>query len=208
VLHTDHRFSQAVEAAVTEIEVRTDAEVVVVAAAASGSYRDVCLLVGAVAAWATLAFVLYTPWHFEGTWLAVELPIVMALFTFAAGRSPTLVRRLTSRARREAQVQAAARAAFLEESVHGTPRRNAVLVYVSALEDTVVVLPDSGLLATMPLAEVNGLRFGAGPDPRAPGDLDHFVSGLRALGEVLHRHAPPVVGDNVDTIPNAPRIRS
>ena len=59
--------------------------------------------------------------------------------------------------------------------MHGTPRRNAVLVYVSALEGKVVIVPDSGLEAVRPAAELTIVRFGPHMDPHATGDLAAFL---------------------------------
>ncbi|RME24224.1 MAG: hypothetical protein D6798_11650, partial [Deltaproteobacteria bacterium] len=62
MLHTNAAFSEAVEAAVAEVESRTDAELIVVAAPRSGSYRDVAVLVGCVVAWLLLVGMLFSPW--------------------------------------------------------------------------------------------------------------------------------------------------
>jgi putative membrane protein len=208
MLHLDKDFATAVETVVGKIETKTDAEVVVVAAPRSGSYRDLALLVGAAAAWLTLVFVILSPFHFSGDWLPVEVPLVGLVFAWLADRSPGLLGRLAKRARQREQVLHAAHAIFHEEAVHGTKRRNAVLVYVSALENRVELLADSGLEAVMPLAELHTLRFGTATDPHAPGTLDEFVAGLRLLGERLARYAPAVEGDNDNVIPNAPRVRA
>ena len=101
----------------------------------------------------------------------------------------------------------AAHAAFHEEAVHGTRGRTGVLVYVSALEDAVVVLPDGGVEAHVPGAELAAIRWGEGADRAAPGSLEAFLAGLEALGAVLAAHVPPLEGDNPDEIPNAPRVR-
>lgn len=207
MLHTDSRFAEAVEAAVTDIESRTAAELIVVAAPRSGSYRDVAILFGCACAWLLLLAVLFSPWHFDPTWIPLELPLVGAATGWVAHRSPGLLRRLVTRSRRERQVQHAAEAAFHQEVVHGTRQRTGLLIYVSALEDRVLVMPDLGLDARIPGAEWNAIRWGQDADPRAPHDLEHFLAGLRAVGDVLAARLPPT-DDNPDEIANAPRIRS
>ncbi|RME25398.1 MAG: hypothetical protein D6798_09055, partial [Deltaproteobacteria bacterium] len=97
--------------------------------------------------------------------------------------------------------------AFHQELVHATRNRTGLLIYVSALEKQVLVLPDVGLDARVPRAEWNGLAWGPASDPHHPHDLDHFLAGLRAVGEILARHVP-ALDDNPDEIANAPRIRS
>ena len=208
MLLTDARFAAAVEEAVGQVEARTAAEVVVVAAPRSDRYREVPLLVGAVAAWAALCFVLFSPFHFAGVWLPLELPVVGVLAGWLGGRSAALTRLLTSRRRRAAAVERAAHAAFHEETVHGTRRRTGVLVYVSAIEDAVVVLPDGGVEAHVPGAELAAIRWGEGADRSAPGTLEAFLAGLAALGVVLAAHLPPVEGDDDNQISDAPRVRS
>lgn len=207
MLHTDSRFSQAVEAAVGRMEATTDAEVVVVAAPRSGSYRDLAVIVGAVMAWLVLLFVLFSPFHFSTAWIPLELPAVAIVATWAAHTRPGLLRRLASRRRQRAQVDAAADAAFHEEVVHGTRSRTGLLIYFSALEQRVVLRPDLGLDARVPGAEWNAIRWGTGADPHDPHDLDHFLAGLEAVGAVLARHVPPT-GTNPNEIADAPRIRS
>lgn len=208
MLHTDARFMETVEAVVGEIEADTDAEVVVVAAPRSGAYPEVAWAVGAGAAWLALVFVLYSPFHFSGQWLPLELPAVALLAGWLGGRSWRLIRLLTRASRRRAAVERAAHAAFHEEVVHGTVRRTGLLVYVSALEDRVVVMADGGIEAHVPGGELHAVRWGDGPDPAAPGDLDHFVAGLRQVGAALAAHVPPVEGGAANQIGNAPRIRS
>lgn len=207
MLHTDARFAEAVERTVTELEAHTDAEVVVVATPRSGSYRDVAVLFGCGAAWLMLLAVLFSPWHFTPAWIPLELPVVGVAAAWVAHRSPALLRLLTRRSRRHAQVLESAQAAFHQELVHGTRHRTGVLVFVSALEDRVVVMPDLGLDARVPGADWNAIRWGTGADPHAPGDLEHFLAGLKAVGEVLARRVPPTA-DNPDEIANAPRIRT
>ena len=204
VLHTDDRFADATEAAVTRIEGGTDAEIVVVAAPRSGSYRDVAVICGAAAAWALLVFAVVSPLWFSPLALLIEAPALGIFVAWAVHRSPAALRRLTGRDRRARQVAEAAAAAFHEEAVHGTRGRTGLLVYFSALEDRVVLLPDAGVEAVVPGAAWNAIRWGG--EGAAPGDLDHFLAGLGAVGDVLARHLPPT-GGNPDEIANAPRIR-
>jgi putative membrane protein len=206
LLHTDDRFVDTVARVVGEIEETTDAELVVVAAGRSEPYRDVAVLAGVAGAWLGLLFLLFSPFHFSGTWMPLELPLLGLLVAWTVDRSPGLLRRLVPATRRAAAVDRAAAAAFHEEAVHGTRKRTGLLVYVSALEDRVVLVPDGGVDAVVPHGEWNALRWGDKGDAHAPGDLDHFVAGLRAAGAVLARHLPPT-GDNPNEIDDAPRIR-
>jgi len=199
-MHRDAQFREAVTAAVTRAEQRTDAEFVVVAAGRSGSYLDVALWVGVALAAVTLATLVYGPWLVDPAWIPLDLAIPFAIGAFGANRSPRLLRLLTRAARQDRQVVTAAHAAFVEEQVHGTQRRTGVLVYVSALERSVRVVPDHGIEGRVPPGEWNRIRW----DARS---LAGFLAGLDAAAGLLAR-CVPALADNPDEIPNAPRIRS
>lgn len=201
MLRRDARFREAVEAAVTAIEERSDAEIVVVAARRSGAYQDVALWAGLALGFVVLLLVVYAPWDFSATWLPLDLVAAVGLGGWMAHRSDRLLARITPRARQRRQVADAATIAFHEEQVHATRRRTGVLVYVSALEAAVHVIRDHGVDAHVPAAEWNRLRWEAN-------DLDGFLAGLAAAGDLLARHVPAIASDNPDEIPNAPRIRS
>lgn len=200
MIHTDARFSAAIEAIVGEIEARTDAELVVVAAPRSGSYRDLAWLGGGLAAVAALGFLCWSPVVFDARWFPVDVLSVLLLVGWALDRWPALLVAAAGRARRDRQVREAANAAFAEENVHATAERTGVLVYVSAAEAQVVILPDAGLQARIPGAAWNALRLEAG-------SLEALREGLGRLGALLAEHVPPT-GANEDQIANAPRVRT
>jgi len=201
VIHLDERFLDAVEAAVGEAEHHTDAEIVVVAAGRSGSYRDVAISAGAAAAGAVLLVGLFSPWHVSEGWLVAETALMLAAVSWVTHRWPRALRLLTSAARRHKQVAEAASATFHDEQVHATRGRTGLLIYISALEDDVAVLSDHGLDAKVPQAKWNDLTW----DARK---LDGFLEGLSAAGAVLAEHLPAKAGDNPDEIPNRPRVRT
>lgn len=207
MLQTDARFSAAVSAAVAEAEQGTSAEIVVVAAGRSASYAVVSALVGAAVAWLGLAFVLWSPLDFSGVWLPLELPALGLGAAWMVHHSPALLRRLVPASTREAAVRRAAAASFHDESVHGTRARTGVLVYLSALEDQVCVVADGGVESRLPPGRLARVRWGEGEHPTQPGDLDHFLAGLRSLGNMLAEVLPADPDDNPDELPDAPRIR-
>ncbi len=196
----DARFSSAVERLVREIESRTDAELVVVAAPRSGAYRDVAWLVAGIVTFLVLVFLLVSPWSFGPHWIPLDLLVVAVASGWIALRVPALPRLLTSRARRRAQVEAAARAVFVEEAVHGTRRGTGLLCYLSLLEGEVHLVRDLPLDGRIPPSAWTGLDL-------APRDLDGFLELVRGVGRILETHVPPLEGDNPDEIANAPRVR-
>ncbi len=200
MVHTDARFSAAIERAVNEIEVHTDAEVVVVAAPSSGSYADLAWMGGGVFGVAVLGFLCWSPIVFDAVWFPIDVLASGGFVGWVLARWPRLVVALAGDARRARQVHEAALAAFTEENVHATAGRTGLLVYVSALEGRVEVLPDQGLLGRIPGAKWNAVALRAD-------SVDGLVDGLHRLGTLLATHLPPT-GDNVDQIGNVPRVRT
>ncbi len=197
----DHpEFGPRIEALVGELERDTQAEIVVIAARRSGTYRDVRIGCAAVLALAVLLFLLYSPLQFHPLSVPVYLAVLAGLGWWLGGRSAAVARVLSRAPRREAQVLEAAKATFVEVAVHGTRDRSGVLVYVSELEDRAVVLRDLGVDGHVPGAAWNELDL-------AVGGLDQLEALLRAVGAVLAEHWP-AGEDNPNEIPNAPRVRS
>lgn len=202
MIHTDARFASAVEAAVSRLEAGTDAEVVVVAAARSASYRDASLLLGGAGGLAMLVAVLFVDRAVAPWMVPVDVALGAAL-GYGLGRLSWVLRRLVPASRRRRAVLRAARDAFVEEAVHATPQRSGVLVYVSALEGEVVVLPDVGVEAAVPRG-----RWVAAARAIDGRDLDRFLTGLAGLGEVLCAHLPPTPEGALRVeLSDAPRVR-
>jgi putative membrane protein len=201
MIHADQRFSEAVEQAVAELEERTDAEVVVVAAEQSGSYADLAHGAGATAAFLTFLALLMLPFPVHPFFATADLLGAYLIVRWMAGGAPVLAR-FAGEARCEAQVRRAASAEFHLEAVHATPRRTGLLVYVSAWEKRVELIPDVGLEAAVPRPE-----WAKAAELFRHDDLDHFLQGLSAVGDLLAEHLPRSEGQRVD-LPNAPRVRA
>jgi putative membrane protein len=110
--------------------------------------------------------------------------------------------RLAPLERRTAQVREAAAATFHLDGVHATPSRIGLLVYVSAAERIVELVPDLGLLERAPAPEWEALA-----STLDPSELDGFVRGLDRVGEMLARIAP-ATGAPPEALPDAPRVRN
>jgi len=201
MLHANDRFSEAVGRHVADIEAKTDAEVVVAAAERSGSYRDVSMALAFVAALFAFAALEALPWTVHPLLALAELLLTFGLATWLA-EGTALPVRLAPRERRSQQVHEAAAATFHLDGVHATPSRIGLLVYVSAAERLVELIPDVGLRERFP--EEEWRRLAAGFDTT---NLDGFLRSLDAVGDVLARilpgtDAPP------ESLPDVPRVRS
>ncbi|MCB9663339.1 MAG: hypothetical protein H6732_04445 [Alphaproteobacteria bacterium] len=201
LLSGDAEAAEALATLVGELETRTDAEIVVVIAARSDAYRDRSLAGASLLALALGAVHLLGPWWISPGWFLVDL-VAVGVIADRVLRWPGPVRRLVPAALRAERVDRAARAAFVEEAVHGTPNRTGVLVYASALEDRVVLVPDLGIDGLVPRGELGRVQTAL----EASG-CDGLEAGLRALGEVLARRVPHTAQSDATDLPNAPRIR-
>lgn len=202
MLQVDKRLSDEVAAAVRRVEARSSAELCVVISGASRRYRDIALLGGLALSWLLLGVVVLSPWSFSPLAALVELPVIGGLATLALTRNRAILARLVPKARQRAAVDAAAAAAFFGEGVHLTRERTGLLVYVSALEQEVRVLPDAGVQSVVPggdWAHVIWRSEGAGLT------RDSLLAGLDAVGEILAQ-ALPTTGDNPNELSDAPRL--
>ncbi len=198
MIRTDASFARDVEEAVRSAESGSGAEVVVVVARRSGSYRDIALAAGAAVAWALLVVLLFVETEFHPVWIAAEIPLVGAAAAWLVHRAPSVLRLLTAASRRTHQVREAAHAVFHQEAVHGTRKRTGLLVYLSLLEERVELVPDAGLEAVVPGADWHAIRWSGS-------ESAEFVAGLRAVGEVLRKRLPAAPHD-VNEMPDAPRF--
>ncbi|HEX4961185.1 MAG TPA: hypothetical protein VF173_10140 [Thermoanaerobaculia bacterium] len=187
--------------AVRTVEQASSAELVVAVRQRSGSSLQVELTVGILVGLAALAVLLYSPSDFGLTWFLVDPVVAGALAALAFSRSPLLHRAFTRRTVRRAQVETAARSAFVERRVHSTSGRTGILLYVSLLEREAVLVVD---LAVEALAATEAWRAAAGEIESAVRrgasgvEVAAKVSGLAAvLGPVLPRSE-----NDVDELPN------
>jgi putative membrane protein len=145
----DDAGRRALAGAVTSIEDVSSVEVVVAVRQQSGTYLHADLLAGALAAVATLAFLLYAPWPFSYEAFLVDPVLVGLLVGWVVARTPRLRRALSPGKLRTRQVTTGAHATFHEKEVGLTRRRTGLLVYVSLLERELRVLPDRAIVEAL-----------------------------------------------------------
>jgi putative membrane protein len=189
---------------VREIETGTDAELVIVVRARSGSYRHADYLCGAILAYAGLLFLLFSPWSFAHYWVAVDVALLFALGVFVCSRSDTLRRWLTTRKYRAEAARAGAAAMFYEAGIANTASEMGVLVYLSLLERRLELIADRGILRAAPPLEWNECMFDLHKAGRRP-QLQTLLEGLRHLGALLAKCLPPT-GENPNELGDMPRF--
>lgn len=188
-------------AAVAAAEAGTSAEIVVVVAARSAAAGELAWPAAALAGLATLGALAWSPWPLEAAWWPLDVALVGALAGWLLARA-AWAPRLLPRARRRALCTRAARAAFVEEVVHGTRARTGLLVYASRGEDELVLVPDQGLLAAIPEERWQALaQEGAGQPLDA-----RLLAVLAAVGRSC-AEALPRGEDDHNELPDAPRRR-
>ena len=200
----DDAAREALTNCVKKLETSTDAELVLVVRARSGSYRHADYLFGALLAFAGLLFLLFSPFDFHQYWVAIDVALLFLLGTFVASRSNAIRRLLTSRKHRSEAVRTAAAAMFYEAGIANTSTEMGVLVYLSVLERRLELIADRGVLKGVNALEWNQILFelhqaGTKPEPQS------LLAGLSKLGTLLGLHLP-ATGENPNELPDAPRF--
>lgn len=191
-------------ACVKEIETRTDAELVLVIRARSGSYRQADYLFGALLAVAGLIFLLFSPINFHPNWVLIEVVLLFVLGAFLSSRS-NLIRRLLTRKKLRAEiVRTSAAAMFYEAGIANTRAETGILIYLSLFERRLELLADRGVLTTMPAMEWNEELFELHEAGRR-GDAKLLEDALHSLSELLSKHLP-ATGENPNELADAPRF--
>ena len=191
---------QRVAAAVTAIETKTSAEIVVMMRPDSGSYRQADLVAGAIVAFAYLCVFLYAPEPFDFTYFPLEQAACFGIAAFACSRLPALRRLLAGKKVLARNALVAAKATFVDRGISKTRSRSGVLVYLSRFERETVVVLDVGLDPARlgePLLHARGALQEAG----RRGDLDALAKALEAMGARL-AEVYPIEDDDIDELPN------
>ncbi len=189
---------------IREIEKRTDAELVLVVRARSGSYAAADYLFAALLAFAGLNFLLFSPFNFHQYWVPIDIALLFVLGAYASSRSNAIRRWLTRKSVRSMSVREAAAAMFYEAGIANTKAELGVLVYLSLLERRLELIADRGILKAVPALEWNQVLFElhqAGKQPRP----ETLSAGLNNLGVLLAQHIP-ASAENPNELPDAPRF--
>lgn len=200
----DQAACESLADCVAEIEKHTDAELVIVVRARSGSYAHADYLAGALLAFCGLLFLLFSPISFHQYWVVIDVVLLFALGAFLSAKSRGLRRLLTSQKFRERAVRTAAAAMFYEAGIANTKAELGVLIYLSLLERRLELIADRGVLQVVPSIEWNECLF----ELHQAGSEDDFpalLKAMRLLGALLAAYSPPT-GENPNELPDKPRI--
>ncbi|MEP6569506.1 MAG: hypothetical protein ABJC10_07000 [Acidobacteriota bacterium] len=202
------KFDDAARATLTDcvkkIEAKTDAELVLVVRARSGSYRHADYLCGALLALAALLFLLFSPFDFHQYWVAIDVALLFGIGAFVCSRSNSLRRSLTTEKFRSSAVRTAAAAMFYEAGIANTNAEMGVLIYLSVLERRLELIADRGILKGVNALEWNQELFELSQAGRKA-DPQTLQSAMEKLGALLSKHLP-ATGENPNELPDAPRF--
>ena len=202
------KFDDAARAALTDcvknIESTTDAELVLVVRARSGSYRHADYLFGALLAFAGLMFLLFSPFDFHQYWVAIDVALLFVIGSLITSRSNSLRRLLTTNKFRNAAVRTGAAAMFYEAGIANTNAEMGLLIYLSVLERRLELIADRGVLKGVNALEWNQQMFELHEAGRKA-DALALREGLENLGALLSKHLP-ATGENPNELPDAPRF--
>ena len=141
----DEHAERALTDAVTRIEAASSVEVAIAVRRSARSWPHVPVVIGTLAAWLTLAFMLFS----DPVFPLVAFLLDPLLVGIVAGGASTFVswpvRVLTTASARRGAATRAARATFVDRGVHRTRARSGVLIYCALAERIAVVIPDTGV---------------------------------------------------------------
>jgi putative membrane protein len=202
------KFDEAARLALTDcvkkIETTTDAELVLIVRARSGSYRHADYLFGALLAFASLLFLLFSPFDFHQYWVAIDVALLFALGAFLSSRSNSIRRLLTSKKIRSEAVRTSAASMFYEAGIANTSAEMGVLIYLSILERRLELIADRGILKGVNALEWNQMLFELHEAGRMA-QPQTLLAAVENLGDLLTRHLP-ATGENPNELPDAPRF--
>lgn len=202
------KFDDEARAALTDcvqkIEATTDAELVLIVRARSGSYRQVDYLFGALLGFAGLLFLLFLPIDFHQYWVPIDVALLFALGALLSSRSNSLRRLLTKEKFRSGAVRTGAAAMFYEAGIANTSAEMGLLIYLSILERRLELIADRGILKGVNALEWNQMLS----ELRAAGkraEPEALLTALAKLGALLSKHLP-ATGENPNELPDAPQF--
>lgn len=200
----DQAACDALALCVRGIEKDTDAEIVIVVRARSGSYRQADYLFGSILSFAGLLFVIFSPFHFHQYWVPVNVALLFAGGVYASSHLDGLRRLLTTKKFRAGAARTGAAAMFYEAGIANTNAEMGLLVYLSLLERRLEVIADRGVLKAVPARDWNEAIFNLHQAGRRP-ELTTLSSAMCELGLLLAKHLP-ATSENPNELPDLPRF--
>jgi putative membrane protein len=180
---------QRVTEAISDVESRTDAELVTVLASQADAYVYIPTLWAAGAA-------LLAPWLLGLTplWLEVGDVLLIQLLVFIVLalllRFPPIMFRLVPKSVRHWRASNLARREFLEQNLHHTKGDTGLLIFVAEAEHYVEILADRGISQHVPDERWESIVEAFVGQVKAGRTIEGFIECIDACGELLVEHVP------------------
>lgn len=198
--------------ALANAEQRTSAEIVTVAATASGRYDRAEDTVGVLTALlaVTAGWLTCPAFHPESAWGAGPsssglIPVLLSMVagfvagSYLASRLPVLRLPFIPKRELEDEVQRAAQAAFMSSRIRRTTGGTGILLFVSLYEHRVVVLPDDAILEKLPGHDWGELCATIVSGMKANRPTEALEKAIARCGEILGELLPRQ-GDDKDEL--------
>jgi putative membrane protein len=190
----------ALEGAVRKLEASSSAELVIAVRRQAQLWLHAHVIAGGVAAFVALAYMLYSDFGFGLLSILID-PFVIGIAIGAAMELwPGGKRFLTSRKRRRAAVERAARAAFYDRGVHHTRGRTGMLLYIAVTERMAALVPDDEAEAAW--TAIERTRVVIAIEAAIPGGGESVAKVLEGLVPEIAK-AMPRAADDVNELPDA-----
>ncbi len=180
---------QAVTAAISDVERRTDAELVTVLTAQSDNYSYIPLL------WAgILALLVPGIANYFAGWFGADMLLLVQWGTFILlsllFRLPGINTRLIPRQVRYWRASNLARRQFLEQNLHHTRGATGMLIFVSEAERYVEILVDQGIADVLDNSVWEDIVADFTARVRQGQTREGFLECIQACGKLLEEHIP------------------
>lgn len=196
----DEPAQGALAKAVAAVEGTSAVELVVAVRRSARRWPHVPFAVGAVTAWAALAFMMYSDHAFAIASFLIDPVLAGVLGGLIATVVPPLVRWLTPASIRRRAVITAARATFVERGLHHTRGRTGVLVYCALTEGMAAIVVDTAVVAAVPAATLSARERAIDAAIRQGGIA--AADAIAALAPVLAATLPRAA-DDLNELPDA-----
>ncbi len=199
-------FKNRIEQKIASLEKNTSVEFVTVIASRSASYLSFRLnvvLLGFILCFAGLTF----KNGFQDPLMPIFFSFLFSIFVFFILKIQCVLRRALPAILKHIEVEELAHSVFLKEEIFATERRTGVLIFISALERSVFVMADKGVLNVVKAEEWAGLGQELAKNFQKESAGETFLSALDQVSLKLGGQFPPSTA-NANEIKNHVRVLS
>jgi putative membrane protein len=191
--------ARQVAEAISEVERRTDAELVAVLARQADDYRYIPTLWAALVALVSPGIILFLPFWLEVAEVLVVQLIVFVLMVLIL-RFPPVMRRIIPSSVRNWRASNLARRQFLENNLHHTKGETGVLIFVSEVERYVEIIADRGVTPFVSDSDWEEVVNDFTRLVHEGKTLEGFLHTVEKCGNLLAEHIPAT--SEKDELPN------